>query len=42
MNEVIKEAKKRNIELIILKTQDAIEILKNNLIDNNAILHITC
>ena len=42
MEEVIEEAKNRKVELIILKTHDAINILKNSSENTNAILHITC
>ncbi|MCI0412346.1 MTH938/NDUFAF3 family protein [bacterium] len=42
MEEVKREAGRRNIELRILPTLKAIEILKNQSDDTNAILHITC
>jgi len=42
MDEVKKEAERRNIELIILSTTQAIEKLKSNPEKTNAILHVTC
>jgi len=42
MDEVKLEAKRRKIELLILPTARAIEVLKQEPADNNAILHVTC
>jgi hypothetical protein len=42
MEEVKREAQRRHIQLIILPTAQAIEEMKNNPKDTNAILHITC
>jgi hypothetical protein len=42
MDEVKQEAKRRNVELIVLKTPQAIEKLKSNPEKANAILHVTC
>ena len=42
MKEVEREAERRKIELIILPTNRAIEILKREPADTNAILHVTC
>jgi hypothetical protein len=42
MEEVKQEAKRRKVELLVLPTARAIEALKENLDDTNAILHITC
>jgi hypothetical protein len=42
MDEVKKEAQRRKIELLILPTSQAIEVLKKNPDDTNAILHVTC
>ncbi len=42
MDEVKKEAVRRKVELIILRTSEAIEKLKSNPKDTNAILHLTC
>jgi hypothetical protein len=36
------EAKKRNIELVVLPTREAIDLLQQNADSTNAILHITC
>ena len=42
MKEVEREAERRKIELVILPTNRAIEILKREPADTNAILHVTC
>ena len=42
MEEVKREAKRRKIELLILPTVEAIEILKHKAERTNAILHVTC
>ena len=42
MKEVKREAKRRNIELIILSTIEAIDLLKEEPDETNAILHVTC
>ena len=42
MQEVQAEAKRRKIELLILPTAEAIEILKQKAEGTNAILHVTC
>jgi hypothetical protein len=42
MDEVKKEAKRRHVELLILPTAEAIEELRKNPQDTNAILHVTC
>ena len=42
MEEVRREAKERGVELFVLPTAQAIEMLNRNLDDTNAILHITC
>ena len=43
MEEVKREAGRRKIELLILTTVQAIEILQKDKSDNtNAILHVTC
>jgi hypothetical protein len=42
MDEVKDEAKKRKVELLILPTAQAIEILGEDPAGTNAILHITC
>jgi hypothetical protein len=42
MDEVKREAKRRKIRLVILPTVEAIETLKQNAAETNAILHVTC
>jgi len=42
MDEVKREAKRRHVELVILPTAQAIEVLKRNRRATNAILHVTC
>ena len=42
MDEVKREAKARNIELLILPTAQAIQIIKQENDDTNAVLHVTC
>lgn len=42
MKEVEREAERRKIELVILPTNRAIQILKGEPADTNAILHVTC
>ena len=42
MDEVKCEAKRRKVKLSILPTAEAIERLKENTADTNAILHVTC
>lgn len=42
MDEVKQEARRRNVELHILPTAQAIELLKSARQDTNAILHVTC
>ncbi len=42
MDEVRREAERRKVELIILPTEDAMEILKRRAKSTNAILHVTC
>jgi len=42
MKEVKLQAKHRKVELLILPTTRAIEILKQTSADTNAILHVTC
>jgi len=42
MKEVKQEARRREIELIILPTEEAIQVLKEEPEDTNAILHLTC
>ncbi len=42
MDDVMREAKRRKIELLVLTTADAIEALKKDPHGTNAILHVTC
>ena len=42
MKEVEREAERRKIELVILPTNRAIQVLKREPEDTNAILHVTC
>src|SRR5260370_35664153 len=42
MKEVKREAKHRNIKLLILPTKEALKELKQHRGDTNAILHLTC
>ncbi len=42
MDEVKREAKRRKIELVVVPTERAIELLEQHADDTNAILHVTC
>jgi hypothetical protein len=42
MKEVEREAKRREVELVMLPTAKAIEALSRNARGTNAILHLTC
>ena len=42
MDEVRREAERRNVELIILPTEEAMELFKRHAENTNAILHVTC
>ena len=42
MNEVRREAERRKVNLQILPTLQAIEVLRQDTEDTNAILHVTC
>lgn len=42
MDEVIAEAKRREVKLILCLTPEAIRLLEENPKDTNAILHLTC
>ena len=42
MKEVKAEAKKRGVKLKVCTTPEAVELLKENPADTNAILHVTC
>jgi hypothetical protein len=42
MKEVKLQAKRRHVELLVLQTAQAIQVLQRNPWDSNAILHVTC
>ena len=42
MDEVKREAKRRKVELLILPTEEAMELLNKGADKTNAILHVTC
>ena len=42
MDDVKREAKQRKVELLVVPTSKAIEMLNENTDDTNAVLHITC
>jgi hypothetical protein len=42
MEELKREAKRRNIELLILPTVRAIRVLERDSAETNAVLHVTC
>lgn len=42
MEDVKQEAKRREVELVILPTAEAIEVLKGDGRKTNAVLHVTC
>jgi hypothetical protein len=42
MDEVKREAERRKVSLLILPTAKAIELLKDDPNDTNAVLHVTC
>ena len=42
MDEVKREAERRKVELLILPTEEAMELLNKGVEKTNAILHVTC
>jgi len=42
MDEVKAEAHKRGVELVLCPTPEAVQMLRDNPADTNAILHVTC
>ncbi len=42
MNEVRREARRRKVELLILPTEEAMEVLNRRARNTNAVLHVTC
>ena len=42
MKEVKREAERRKVELLVFPTTQAIEALRQDAHDTNAVLHVTC
>jgi hypothetical protein len=42
MKEVLDQARRREVDLVILPTAQAISVLAKDTKDTNAILHLTC
>jgi hypothetical protein len=42
MDEVKAEARRREVELVVCPTPEAVEMLQDNPAETNAILHVTC
>ena len=42
MDQVEEEARRRKVELVMLPTVEAIEVLGEGMEDTNAVLHVTC
>ena len=42
MAQVRQEAQRRNVDLVVLPTAEAIDVLTDSATDTNAILHLTC
>ena len=42
MDEVKAEAQRRGVELVVCPTREAVQLLRDNPADTNAILHVTC
>jgi hypothetical protein len=42
MEEVKREARRRKIDLLVLPTEQAIDVLKKEPAETNAVLHVTC
>ena len=42
MDEVVAEAARRGVEVVLCPTPEAVQLLANNSADTNAILHLTC
>ena len=42
MDEVAAEARRRGVELVTCPTPEAVQLLRENPADTNAILHVTC
>jgi hypothetical protein len=42
MSDVEEEARRRNVELVVVPTEEALRVLRGDLRETNAILHVTC
>jgi hypothetical protein len=42
MKEVEREAERREVELLVVPTSEAIQVLAKDAADTNAVLHVTC
>jgi hypothetical protein len=42
MPQVRQEAQRRNVDLVVLPTAEAIDVLRTSATDTNAVLHLTC
>jgi hypothetical protein len=42
MPQVRQEAQRRNVDLVVLPTAEAIDVLTDDAADTNAVLHLTC
>jgi len=42
MDEVIREAEWRGVEVVALPTEDALDLMRDSPADTNAVLHVTC
>jgi hypothetical protein len=42
MGEVEEEARRRKVELVLLPTEEALGLLRDDPVETNAILHVTC
>jgi hypothetical protein len=42
MSDVHEEARRRQVELMVVPTEEALRVLQSDLPETNAILHVTC
>ena len=42
MAEVEEEARRRDVQLVVVPTSEAVEVLNEGMQDTNAVLHLTC
>jgi hypothetical protein len=42
VEDVREEARRRDVELVIAPTAEAIDVLNEDMVDTNAVLHLTC